>query len=84
MTATERLRRRLEELLDLPLPFDPENLTAMMFTPPALRFTPRAERLWEQFHNDVETELGRKGEYAEVADIGAKVAETPRAWFSCP
>jgi hypothetical protein len=73
--AIGRLRRRLNELLDLPLPLDPENPTIMALAPPRLRFTARAQRLWEQFHNDVEVELGKTGEFADIADIGAKTAE---------
>jgi putative DNA primase/helicase len=75
MPAIGRLRQRLHELLDLPLPLDPENSEIMVLAPPALSLTARARRLWRGFHDDVEAELGKHGEYAEVADIGAKVAE---------
>jgi putative DNA primase/helicase len=75
MPAIVRLSKRLQELLDMPLPLDPGNPAAMLLTPPVLRFTAWAQRIWEGFHNDVEAELGGKGEYADVADIGAKIAE---------
>jgi hypothetical protein len=75
MPAIERLHQRLRELLDMPLPIDPENPALMILAPPVLRFTARAQQLWERFHDDVETELGKTGQYVDVADIGAKVAE---------
>jgi hypothetical protein len=75
MPAIARLHDRLKQLLDLPLPLDPETPTPMALAPPILRFNAYAQRLWEQFHDDVEAELGRDGEYGEVADIGAKIAE---------
>jgi hypothetical protein len=75
MPAIEQVRQRLTELLNMPLPLDPENPTIMALAPPMLRFTGRAQKLWESFHDDVEAELGRNGQYADVADVGAKVAE---------
>jgi hypothetical protein len=75
MRAIGRLRALLRELLDLPLPFDPETPSIMALAPPALRFTVEAQQLWRAFHDDVESELGATGEYADVSDIGAKVAE---------
>jgi hypothetical protein len=66
---------RLQRLLALPLPLDPETPTPMALAPPILRLSARAQRVWELFHNDVEVDLGKHGEYAEVRDIGAKVAE---------
>jgi hypothetical protein len=75
MPAIRRLRRRLHELLDLPLPLDPEAPSAMALKPPALSLTPRAQRLWKGLHDGIEAELGKGGEYADVADIGAKAAE---------
>ena len=75
MPAIRTLRQRLHELLDMPLPLDPEATSIMALKPPALPLTPRAQRLWKKFHDDIEAELGKGGEYADVADIGAKVAE---------
>jgi hypothetical protein len=73
--ATERLRQRLRELLDLPLPIDPGTTDVMVLAPPALHLTPSASRLWQHCHDRVEAELGKEGRYTDVADIGAKVAE---------
>jgi Protein of unknown function (DUF3987) len=75
MEAIGALAARLRALLEMDLPLDPAAPTIMALQPPVLQLTPRAHRLWKQFHNDVETELGIDGEYADVADIGAKIAE---------
>jgi hypothetical protein len=75
MPAIEKLRQRLRELLDLPLPLDPEAPSIMALKPPALALTARAQRLWRSFHDDVEAELGVTKEYGDIADIGSKVAE---------
>jgi hypothetical protein len=75
MPAVARLCQRLWELLDTPLPIEPMNPAALILSPPKLSLTPRAWRLWRQFHDDIEAEIGKNGEYADVADIGAKVAE---------
>jgi hypothetical protein len=75
LPAIRRLGRRLDELLDMPLPLDPKAPAIMALQPPVLQLTPRARRAWACFHDDVEAELGKSGEYADVADIGAKVAE---------
>jgi hypothetical protein len=75
MPAIRQLRQRLTELLDMPLPRDPEVPSPMALAPPALQLTARAQRLWEWFHDDTEHELGETGEFADVADIGAKTAE---------
>ena len=73
--AIEYLHQRLKDLLDQPLPLDPESPTIMALAPPPLPFSARAQRLWQWFHDTVEAELGKTGEYADIADIGAKVAE---------
>ena len=77
MPATERLRQRLRELLDMPLPLDPDASPEekMVLAPPVLHLTARARRLWQHCHDRVEHELGKDGRYVDVADIGAKVAE---------
>jgi putative DNA primase/helicase len=83
MLAIERLRQRLRELLDLPLPLDPEVPAVMALAPPVLHLTARAQRVWQRCHNDVEAELGKTGEYSDVADIGAKVAENAARLAGC-
>jgi hypothetical protein len=75
LPAISRLGRRIEELLNLPLPVDPEAPAIMALRPPVLQLTQRAHRAWACFHDDIEAELGKDGRYADVADIGAKVAE---------
>jgi len=40
-----------------------------------LPLSAEAFELWRQFHDDVETEIGKRGEYTNVKDIGAKTAE---------
>ena len=75
MPAIEALAARLRQLLDMPLPLDLAAPTAMALQPPVLHLTRRASQLWKIFHNDVEAELGKGGDYADVADVGAKIAE---------
>ncbi|MGH6898236.1 MAG: YfjI family protein [Geminicoccaceae bacterium] len=61
---------RLRALLDLPLPLKDGALE-----PPKLRLSGDAFAFWREFHDDVERELGRRGEFGDVSDFGAKVAE---------
>jgi len=75
MPAVEWLAQRLRALLDMPLPLDPEDPTTMALASPVLPMTEKAQRIWRRFHDDVEAELGKTGEYSDVADIGAKAAE---------
>ena len=66
---------RLTQLLNMPLPIDPDASEPMALKPPALRLTPKAFELWENFFNDVECELGTRGELADLTDFGSKAAE---------
>jgi hypothetical protein len=63
---------RLVELLDLPLPADPQTLA---LSPPVLRLSPSTFEVWRAFHDDVERELGPHGELALLPDFAAKAAE---------
>jgi Protein of unknown function (DUF3987) len=62
---------RLKQLLAYPLPLDEDGA----LNPPVLRLTPEAFEIWRQLHDDIEQELGSKGEFAELPDFGAKAAE---------
>jgi Protein of unknown function (DUF3987) len=62
---------RLRLLLSLPLPTDDEGA----LEPPVLRLSQDAFDIWRQFHDDIESELGGKGEFAQLPDFGAKAAE---------
>jgi hypothetical protein len=75
MPAIEKFTARIRELLDMPLPLDPEAPTIMALRPPVLKLTVEAAQKWREFHDDVEAEIGKTGEYAAVADVGAKIAE---------
>lgn len=63
---------RVRTLLDLPLPIEGD---AMVLTPLVLPLSAAARRIWIDYHDDVELELSREGEYGDVADIAAKSAE---------
>jgi len=72
MPALDTLHCRVRELLDLELPVKD---AGMVLAPPALTLSPPAFRIWHPFHDDVEAQLSRFGEFGSVPDIGAKIAE---------
>jgi hypothetical protein len=72
MPAMEKLHSRLREMLDKSLPTKGPD---MELTPPALPLSSRAFTTWRDFHDDVEVALGRWGEFGNIPDIGAKIAE---------
>jgi hypothetical protein len=63
---------KIEQLMSLPLPADAKT---MALDPPTIFLSDRARACWIEFHNDVEHELGRTGQFGEVADFAAKAAE---------
>jgi putative DNA primase/helicase len=64
--------RRVCELLDLPLPaIGPE----MILEPPVLYLSQGARQFWIEFHNEVESDIGKNGEHHLVADFASKSAE---------
>jgi hypothetical protein len=69
---------RLRALLNLRLPLDDEGA----LDPPVLRLSPEAFDIWRRLHDDIERELGGKGEFADLPDFGAKPAEQA-ARISC-
>jgi putative DNA primase/helicase len=69
----EAFDRRLIELLNLPLPV--EDPATMKLQPTVLDLSPEAFEVWRAFHDEVERELGARGEYGELSDFGAKAAE---------
>lgn len=62
---------RLAQLLDHPLPLDDDG----RLKPSPLHLAPEAQATWVRFHDDVERELGREGDFCDVADFAAKTAE---------
>jgi Protein of unknown function (DUF3987) len=72
MPNTERLNLRLRGLLNEQLPMQgPKGA----LQPPALTLSYTAKAEWTLFFNDVEAELSRTGEFGDIPDIGAKIAE---------
>ena len=63
--------KRIRELLDQPLATDERN----SLTPPVLDLSPRARAEWIRFHDQVERELGERGNFRAVRDVAAKAAE---------
>lgn len=47
----------------------------MILKPPVLDLEPAAFKIWCACHDQAEATLGRHGEYAELTDLGAKIAE---------
>jgi hypothetical protein len=70
-SALVQFDARLRGLLDAPLPLDPDGA----LRPPALRLSSEAFEIWRQLHDDIEHQLGRRGEFSELPDFGAKAAE---------
>jgi hypothetical protein len=58
--------------MSLPLPADPKTKA---LDPPTIFLSDKARGSWIEFHNDVERELGRMGQFGDVADFAAKAAE---------
>ena len=63
--------QRLEQLLGVELPVDDDGA----LQPRQLPLSPKAFEVWRQFHDDVERELGRHGDFAALPDFGSKCAE---------
>ena len=63
--------QRLEQLLGVELPVDDDGA----LQPRQLPLSSEAFEVWRQFHDDVERELGRQGEFAALPDFGSKCAE---------
>jgi uncharacterized protein DUF3987 len=71
--AMGAMHQRMTELLNMPLPTG--GTDNMVLTPPVLRLSPEAFGIWRDFYNEIEAELGRWGEFSDIADIGAKIAD---------
>jgi putative DNA primase/helicase len=62
---------RVRELLSQSLPMDERGC----LTPAVLDLSPQARAEWVRFHDEVELELGARGELRGVRDVAAKAAE---------
>ena len=71
--------RRVSELLDQPLPLDPEGC----LQPPLLVLSPGAFDIWREYHDKVEAELRPLGDYTTVCDFAAKSAENAARLAGC-
>jgi hypothetical protein len=70
--AMTKLHNRLRALLCKELPTEG---SGMMLKPPTLALSGLGFEVWRRFHDDVETTLSRIGEFGDIPDIGAKIAE---------
>jgi hypothetical protein len=77
MPALDKYNQRIIELLDAQLTerFPVRGDPTAALTPEPLALSRQAKQCWVQFHNEIERELGEKGRYGGIADIGAKSAE---------
>ncbi len=66
---------RLTQLLEMPLPVDPEADLPMVLKPPVLPLSQAAFERWRSFFDDVECELGIRGELGDLTDFGAKAGD---------
>lgn len=71
MPALEAFGRRLRALLDE----HPQTDARGDLSPPQLALSAEARLAWVRFHDDVERELGDRGELRDVRDIASKAAE---------
>lgn len=76
--AMQKFDAAITRLLSLELPIDREQEDAgaeMRLKPPAMRLSADAKRAWIDYHDDVERELCKFGEYEAVSDVASKSAE---------
>jgi putative DNA primase/helicase len=75
--------RRITHLLDHKLPTEGQD---MALAPPVIPLDDDARAVWIEFHDDVEKQLGRLGDFRDVTDFAAKCAENAAriaGVFSC-
>jgi hypothetical protein len=70
--SMKALHKRLKDLLDKELPTSGPELG---LTPPALQLSASGFSVWRDYYNEIETELGRWGEFGNIPDFGAKIAD---------
>ena len=63
--------QRIVAILDRPVPIDDEGA----LSPYMLPFTPEAKAAWVDYHDAIERELSRGGEFNDVKDIASKSAD---------
>jgi hypothetical protein len=63
---------KIQSILSTSLPAEP---SSMRLDPPTLFLSDKAHANWADFYNDAEFELGRTGQFGDVADFAAKAAE---------
>jgi putative DNA primase/helicase len=69
--ALAQFRRRLADLLDLPVQLDDFGQLAMQ----TLSLSQVAKSVWMEFHDNVEAELAPNGEMAETRDVASKAGD---------
>ncbi|MBV5311046.1 DUF3987 domain-containing protein [Chromatium okenii] len=76
--ALNQFDAQILQLLKEPLPIDnsrEDQGARMMLAPPIMRLDTGAKAMWVEFHDAVERELCRFGDFAQVRDIASKAAE---------
>jgi hypothetical protein len=63
---------KIQSLLSIPLPAEPNG---MALDPPTIFLSDKARANWEEFYNDAEREIGRAGQFGDIADFASKAAE---------
>jgi hypothetical protein len=72
MSASHAFNARVTALLDMKLRTEGP---LMALDPPPLSLSWEAKREWTSFHDSIEGELSRIGEFGDMPDIGSKIAE---------
>jgi hypothetical protein len=76
--ALNQFNAQITRLLQEPLPIDcsrEDKGARMMLAPPIMRLDTDSKAMWVEFHDAVEKELCRFGDFAQVRDIASKAAE---------
>jgi hypothetical protein len=72
MPAIAAFNARMKVLLNMELKTEGPQ---MDLAPARLPLSRKAKATWVSYHNEIETELSRTGEFGDIPDIGSKIAE---------
>lgn len=65
--------KQIKKLLSTPMPLNPDD--ARELTPTNISLTDSAKKIWEEFHDSIEINLGEGGKFYSIREFGAKAAE---------
>lgn len=71
LQTLEKFYQKINDILELPLNISKNG----EINPVNMNFSPEAEKIWIDFYNEIEVDLGAGGLYADVKDIASKIAD---------